>query len=111
MLHVEICRFFQHPYIDSVELCLCNDTGALVSRRCHKDGSLRDFMYGSKPRQTFLKKYGNPKGHKSLTIDQICLYGRQILEALKFLYDKGLPYGKFLFLKYSMYLKVLFVLS
>lgn len=66
-----------------------------MARLCHREGSLRDLLCGSKPRQSFLKKYGNPKGHKPLTIDHISLYGRQILEALKFLHDKGLPYGKY----------------
>lgn len=60
----------------------------------HKNGTLRDLLSDAKPRQSFLKKYGNPKGHKTLSPDQIALYGRQILEALKFLRDKGLPYGK-----------------
>ncbi|XP_072401189.1 PX domain-containing protein kinase-like protein [Diabrotica undecimpunctata] len=83
----------QHPYIYPIELCLCTETGALVARIAHKNGTLRDLLSGVKPRQSFLKKYGNPKGHKTLTVDQISLYGRQILEALKFLHDKGLPYG------------------
>ncbi|XP_044264656.1 PX domain-containing protein kinase-like protein [Tribolium madens] len=83
----------QHPFIHSIELCLCTDTGGLVVRTNHKNGSLRDLLCGAKPRQSFLKKYGNPKGHKPLEVSQVALYGRQILEALKFLMDKGLPYG------------------
>ncbi|XP_056643360.1 PX domain-containing protein kinase-like protein [Diorhabda carinulata] len=83
----------QHPYIYPIELCLSTETGALVARLAHKNGTLRDLLSGAKPRQSFLKKYGNPKGHKTLTAEQISLYGRQILEALKFLHDKGLPYG------------------
>ncbi|GJQ76117.1 hypothetical protein Trydic_g1865 [Trypoxylus dichotomus] len=83
----------QHPYIFPIELCLCTDIGALVVRTSHKNGSLRDILCGVKPKQSFLKKYGNPKGHKPLETSQIALYGRQILEVLKFLHDKGLPYG------------------
>ncbi|KAG5860742.1 hypothetical protein JTB14_010739 [Gonioctena quinquepunctata] len=83
----------QHPYIHSMELCICTELGGLVARLGHKNGTLRDILCGAKPRQSFLKKYGNPKGHKGLTIEQISLYGRQILEALKFLHDKGFPYG------------------
>lgn len=64
-------------------------------RTSHKNGSLRDMICGAKPRQSFLKKYGNPKGHKPLEVTLVSLYGRQILEALKFLHDKGLPYGNF----------------
>ncbi|CAH1101102.1 unnamed protein product [Psylliodes chrysocephalus] len=87
-----LCQI-QHPYIHSIELCLCTEIGALVARMSHKNGTLRDLLSDAKPRQSFLKKYGNPKGHKTLSPDQIALYGRQILEALKFLRDKGLPYG------------------
>lgn len=84
----------QHPYIYPIELSLCTDVGGLVVRTSHKNGSLRDLICGAKSRQSFLKKYGNPKGHKPLESTQISLYGRQILEALKFLHDKGFPYGE-----------------
>lgn len=83
----------QHPYIHSIELCLCTEVGGLVIRKANKNGSLRDILCSAKPRQSFLKKYGNPKGHTHLSVEQISLYGKQILEALKFLHDKGLPYG------------------
>lgn len=84
----------QHPFINRVELGVCTDVGGLVVRKCEKNGSLRDFLCNTKPKQSFLKKYGNPKGHKTLDYEQIALYGRQILEGLKFLHEKGLPYGK-----------------
>ncbi|XP_044744682.1 PX domain-containing protein kinase-like protein [Coccinella septempunctata] len=83
----------QHPFIHPVEMCLCNDVGGLVVRTYQKDGTLRDLLCNSKPKQSFLKKYGNPKGHKHLGESQIALYGRQILEALSFMHDKGIPYG------------------
>lgn len=75
-------------------MCLCNDVGGLVIRISRKDGTLRDLLCNSKPKQSFLKKYGNPKGHKPLELNKIALYGKQMLEALKFLHDKGIPYGK-----------------
>ncbi|KAL3285767.1 hypothetical protein HHI36_000292 [Cryptolaemus montrouzieri] len=83
----------QHPYINPIEMALCTDVGGLVVRLSQKEGSLRDILCNSKPKQSFLKKYGNPKGHKPLEVKLIALYGRQILEALKFLHDKGIPYG------------------
>ena len=49
----------------------------------------------STPKNPFLNKYGNPKGRTTLSLKQIALYGRQILEALSFLHSKGMPYGKF----------------
>ncbi|XP_050295363.1 PX domain-containing protein kinase-like protein [Anthonomus grandis grandis] len=83
----------KHPYIAKIDFCLCTDTGGLVVRETSKNGSLRDLLCGSKPKLSFLKKYGNPKGHKQLSMEEIATYGRQILEALKFLHDKGFPYG------------------
>ncbi|KAM7063475.1 PX domain-containing protein kinase-like protein isoform 4-T4 [Molossus nigricans] len=47
----------------------------------------------SKPKDPFLKKYCNPKKIQGLELQQIKTYGRQILEVLKFLHDKGFPYG------------------
>ncbi|XP_076260324.1 PX domain-containing protein kinase-like protein isoform X1 [Rhynchophorus ferrugineus] len=83
----------QHPYVEHITLCLCTDLGGLVVRNFNKNGSLRDLLCGSKPKLSFLKKYGNPKGHKLLSAEEIALYGRQILEALRFLHEKGFPYG------------------
>lgn len=83
----------QHPFIQPIVLSLCTDVGGLFVRACNKTGSIRDLLCGAKAKLSFMKKYGNPKGHKPLDIKQVALYGRQILEALKFLHDKGLPYG------------------
>ncbi|ERE88415.1 PX domain-containing protein kinase-like protein [Cricetulus griseus] len=47
----------------------------------------------AKPKDPFLKKYCNPKKIQGLELQQIKTYGRQILEVLKFLHDKGFPYG------------------
>jgi len=56
-------------------------------------GSLRDHICETKPKISFLKKYGSPKHTKPLALQEIQLYGRQILEALVFLHEKGIPYG------------------
>lgn len=93
--HIEgLLYCLQHPFIHPIELGVCTDIGGLTVRKCSKNGSLRDLLCNSKPKLSFLKKYGNPKGHKTLGTELIALYGRQILEALKFLHEKGLPYGK-----------------
>jgi PX domain-containing protein kinase-like protein len=42
-----------------------------------------------------MKKYANPKVYKTRQIPDIRLFGRQILETLKFLHDKGFPYGEY----------------
>nr|XP_058932213.1 PX domain-containing protein kinase-like protein isoform X6 [Kogia breviceps] len=47
----------------------------------------------AKPKDPFLRKYCNPKKIQGLELQQIKTYGRQILEVLKFLHDKGFPYG------------------
>uniref|UniRef100_A0A8B9CR40 PX domain containing serine/threonine kinase like n=1 Tax=Anser brachyrhynchus TaxID=132585 RepID=A0A8B9CR40_9AVES len=56
-------------------------------------GTLKDLIYKAKPKDPFLKKYCNPKKIQGLELQQIKTYGRQILEVLKFLHEKGFPYG------------------
>lgn len=48
----------------------------------------------TRPRQPYLKKYGKAKNVCSLTLQEMKTFGRQVLEALRFLQDRGLPYGK-----------------
>uniref|UniRef100_A0AAY4BYW6 PX domain containing serine/threonine kinase n=1 Tax=Denticeps clupeoides TaxID=299321 RepID=A0AAY4BYW6_9TELE len=55
--------------------------------------SLFQTLTNVKPKEPFLKKYCNPKKIQGLELQQIRTYGRQILEVLKFLHDKGFPYG------------------
>lgn len=83
----------QHPYIQPIEYVATNDNGGLVIQKLHKTGSLKDVLCGSTPLNSFLSKYGNPKGRAALPLKDCAMYGRQILEALRFLHSKGMPYG------------------
>jgi serine/threonine protein kinase len=62
----------------------------VVMTKLSSKGSLKDAIYKSNPIQPFRKKYertGTP-----LSLDKIAKYGRQILEGIKFLKSKNLPY-------------------
>jgi hypothetical protein len=41
-----------------------------------------------------MKKYGNPRQYRPLSESDMACFGRQILEVLRFLSEKGLPFGK-----------------
>ncbi|XP_011646171.1 PX domain-containing protein kinase-like protein isoform X2 [Pogonomyrmex barbatus] len=83
----------RHTYIEPIVHQHVTDNGALTIRNFYPAGTLRDVLCITKPKQPFIKKYGNPKQIKSLTVQEIATYGYQILEALGFLHEKGLPYG------------------
>lgn len=83
----------RHPFIHPIEYMATNDSGALFVRKFNVKGSLKDQLCGSSPKNPFLSKYGNPKGRVPLPIKEVAIYGRQILEALRFLYSKGMPFG------------------
>jgi PX domain-containing protein kinase-like protein len=51
-------------------------------------------LCASSPLNLFNSKYGNPKGRMQLPLVDIALYGRQILEAIKYLHSIGLAHGK-----------------
>lgn len=51
-------------------------------------------MFKARPKTSHLKKYCYPKLTVSMQLEDIRRCGRQILEALKILQDKGFPYGK-----------------
>lgn len=82
-----------HSNISPVSFTTTNESSALVIRVFSEKGTLRDHICKVKPKEPFLKKYCNPKKIQGLEQQQIRTYGRQILEALKFLHDKGFPYG------------------
>lgn len=84
----------QHPFIMPIEYVTSNDSGALFIRNFYSRGSLKDVLCSSQPKNPFLSKYGNPKGRGPMPTKEIAIYGRQILEALRFLHSKGLPFGK-----------------
>lgn len=85
----------QHPYIMPIDYVASNDSGALFVRNFYTKGSLKDLLYGASPKNQFLQKYGNAsmRGRGPLSIKDIAIYGRQILDALHFLHSKGLPFG------------------
>ncbi|GAB0093622.1 PX domain-containing protein kinase-like protein [Sergentomyia squamirostris] len=83
----------QHPYIQPIEYMTSNDSGALVITKFQGHGSLKDMLCCVQPVNPFLTKYGNPKGRAPLPLKDVALYGRQILEAIRFLHSKGLPNG------------------
>lgn len=85
---------FQHPYIQRIEFLNCNEVGGFVVRELNNAGSLRDLLCAAKPKLQFMKKYGNPKQYKPLSLSDMACFGRQILEVLRFLSEKGLPFGK-----------------
>ena len=62
----------------------------------NKFGSLRDMICQSKPKENFLHKYCKPKSATVIGFEQMQNFGCQLLKALKFLSDKGFPYGKVL---------------
>uniref|UniRef100_A0A3B3V9N7 PX domain containing serine/threonine kinase n=1 Tax=Poecilia latipinna TaxID=48699 RepID=A0A3B3V9N7_9TELE len=70
-----------------------SESSALLIRPFSERGSLRDQICKVKPRESHLKKYCNPKKSQGLELEQIKLFGRQILESLKLLHDSGLFFG------------------
>jgi PX domain-containing protein kinase-like protein len=83
----------KHANIEGMVHQHVTENGALTIRNFYPNGTLRDVLCNTKPKQPFIKKYGNPKQTKSLTTTEIATYSYQILEALCYLYDKGLRYG------------------
>uniref|UniRef100_A0A3Q2GRI2 PX domain containing serine/threonine kinase n=1 Tax=Cyprinodon variegatus TaxID=28743 RepID=A0A3Q2GRI2_CYPVA len=79
--------------VRTVPFELTSESSALLIRPFSEKGSLRDQICKVKPRESHLKKYCNPKKSQGLELEQIKLYGRQILEGLKLLHDSGLFFG------------------
>jgi serine/threonine protein kinase len=92
-----ITRFhclFQHPYIETPVLSTANESWGLVIRPFYEAGTLRDYICKCKPKGHFLKKYAQPTKVTCVDVQMIQMIGRQILETLNLLHEKGLPYGK-----------------
>ncbi|XP_059505933.1 PX domain-containing protein kinase-like protein isoform X2 [Stegostoma tigrinum] len=84
---------WSHPYIYPVTFATASDSSALVIRMYNEKGTLRDYICKAKPKDPFMKKYCSPKKIQGLDLQQIKTFGRQILEVLKFLHEKRIPYG------------------
>ncbi|XP_017284756.1 PX domain-containing protein kinase-like protein isoform X2 [Kryptolebias marmoratus] len=81
------------PYLCPLVFSSTSESSALLIRPFSESGSLRDQICKVKPRENYLKKYYNPKKSQGLELEQIKLYGRQILEGLKLLHDSGVFFG------------------
>ncbi|XP_038054401.1 PX domain-containing protein kinase-like protein isoform X1 [Patiria miniata] len=90
---MKVLPTIQHPYIYPVTFASANETGGFAIRTYHATGTLRDFICKAKPKHHYLRKYCHPKSYTAFNMMNIKTYGRQILEALKFLHEKGIPYG------------------
>ncbi|XP_071017895.1 PX domain-containing protein kinase-like protein isoform X1 [Oncorhynchus clarkii lewisi] len=82
-----------NPYIYPVTFANTSELSALVIRMFNEKGTLRDLICKVKPKEAFMRKYCIQKKMQGLELQQIRTYGRQILEVLRFLHDKGFPYG------------------
>jgi hypothetical protein len=87
--------FPQHPFILSPVYASFNGIGLMTVRQFVPTGSLRDAIYGQQPQANLLQKYGGTSGRRvlGLTPANIAKYGRQVLEALRFLFEKGYVLG------------------
>uniref|UniRef100_A0A3P8NW91 PX domain containing serine/threonine kinase n=1 Tax=Astatotilapia calliptera TaxID=8154 RepID=A0A3P8NW91_ASTCA len=83
----------QIPYLCPLLFSSTSESSALLIRPFSEKGSLRDHICKVKPRESYLKKYCNPKKSQGLELPHIKLYGRQILEGLKLLHDAGIFFG------------------
>ncbi|CAG5120711.1 unnamed protein product, partial [Candidula unifasciata] len=90
---VNMLPSIKHPYIFPTTFATANENGCMTIRDFVERGSLRDVICKCKPKGTYLNKYSNPKTVLQLDFETVKTFGRQILEALKFLQEKGFPYG------------------
>ncbi|CAH0725483.1 unnamed protein product, partial [Brenthis ino] len=88
-LIMELFRALHHPYIYPVlDVELCNGH-ALTVLPYNSQGSLKDLLYKSTWSEEYSRKYGS-RG-TGLPPTQVARFGRQMLEGLLFLKEKGFP--------------------
>ncbi|KAH9640306.1 hypothetical protein HF086_001658 [Spodoptera exigua] len=88
-LIMELFRALHHPYIYPVlDLELCNGH-ALTVLPFNARGSLKDLIYKSTWNDDYARKYGTLG--TGLPAWQVARFGRQMLEGLLFLKEKGFP--------------------
>ncbi|KAK2185815.1 hypothetical protein NP493_222g05007 [Ridgeia piscesae] len=83
----------QHPYLYPVEFATINDASGISIHKFEEKGTLRDVICKAWPKTQYLKKYATPRAALPCVMEAVQLFGKQILSTLKYLHDKGLPYG------------------
>jgi PX domain-containing protein kinase-like protein len=81
----------RHPHIMPTVTASSNGVGVMTVRQFCVTGSLRDLIHGSRPQGHVIQKYSCPG--RPLDVGTIKRYGRQVLDALSFLQDKGFVMG------------------
>ncbi|XP_071784328.1 slowpoke-binding protein-like [Asterias amurensis] len=87
----ELLKCIKHPYVwPVVDVDLLEEQELVVLiQNYNPKGSLKDYIYNERPDRDWDCKYG-VKG-RGLAIKEIRMFGRQILEALLYLQEGGLP--------------------
>ncbi|KAK3102227.1 hypothetical protein FSP39_009753, partial [Pinctada imbricata] len=87
----DLFNLLQHPYIFPVCAIdfITEQNLVVVVLPVSTKGSLKDFIYKSRFTTSSSDKYRNKS--KGLSVKQIALFGRQILEALIYMEEKGFP--------------------
>ncbi|OQV12077.1 PX domain-containing protein kinase-like protein [Hypsibius exemplaris] len=83
----------QHPFIYPIMYETFHEAGCLIMHQICPSGSLKDRIYKAKPLKAFHRKYTRCHERRPFPLEEVRLYGRQILEALKAIHEAGLPYG------------------
>jgi len=87
-------KSINHPSIVPIEEIYANESGILTIYRYYPQGSLKDYLYQTKPANgVYWKRYGPKSTSRKLNLNQIRTVGRQILESLYFIYENQLIYG------------------
>ncbi|CAF0841362.1 unnamed protein product [Adineta ricciae] len=91
---LKLLKSISHPLIAPIEDVYANESGVLTVCRFYNRGSLKDYIYRTRPAcGVYWSRYGPTVTTRRCDINQIRTLGRQILEGLYFLYDNHLMYG------------------
>ena len=85
---------FQHPSIAPLERIEFHDHGGLVIRKFYQGSILRDLLNDCNPKHGFLKKYCKDVKGRVFELNDLRTLSWQMLDAIKFLHDKGMAHGK-----------------
>ncbi|KAK7586235.1 hypothetical protein V9T40_004111 [Parthenolecanium corni] len=83
----------QHPFIIPIVTGNCYSSGTLIIRSNCVRGSLRELIYDRAPFDSFIRKCSYRSERILLPSDAIYTIAIQVLHALVYLHQKGIPYG------------------